>query len=177
MTRSIICGSIRCCPIVGFAQLDMSERSIGDADLWTRWSPRLGKSDLAHAVRSGMEAGSKAGDARMIDLYSRFSTSQPERNKRLAIVQQSGHAQSTMKNIWLPIACVLVLTASPKIANDQPKAKPTSETTSLDDWLCAHVSPLFCPGIPDLRDHQATPRQAPQPAANTRPSTKGSKTR
>ena len=87
-----------------------------------------------------------------------------------------------MKKNWFPVACLLILTAAPMFGSDEPRSKaaPTSSnpaTSSLDDWLCANVSPLFCPGIPDLRDRQLTPRQPPQRVRNAQTSPKDLKER
>jgi hypothetical protein len=86
-----------------------------------------------------------------------------------------------MKKNWFPVACLLILmilTAGPLLGGDDSKSKPDQGSSSLDAWLCANVSPLFCPGIPDLRSYQPTPdRQPPQRVRKAQTSPKDLKER
>jgi len=66
-----------------------------------------------------------------------------------------------MSKKWLSIAGLVVLIGAPMLGNDAPKSTQGQDSSSVDAWLCAHVSPLFCPGIPDLRF--TGPAQRPQP--------------
>jgi hypothetical protein len=63
------------------------------------------------------------------------------------------------------------------LAADEPKAKRDPETSSLDAWLCANVSPLFCPGFPDFRVHQPATKRPPQTPKSAQSSPKDSTTK
>jgi hypothetical protein len=67
-----------------------------------------------------------------------------------------------MSKKWFSIAGLVVLIATPMLGSDAPKSTQGSDSSSVDAWLCAHVSPLFCPGIPDLRYTAPNQRLEPQ---------------
>ncbi|HEX7253873.1 MAG TPA: hypothetical protein VF376_13405 [Thermoanaerobaculia bacterium] len=69
--------------------------------------------------------------------------------------------QKIMNKKWFSIAGLVVLMAAPMLASDAPKSTQ-GDSSSVDAWLCAHVSPLFCPGIPDLRYTAPNQRLQPQ---------------
>ena len=71
--------------------------------------------------------------------------------------------QKIMNKKWFSIAGFVALTAAPMLAGDAPKSTQGNDSSSsVDAWLCAHVSPLFCPGIPDLRYTAPSQRLQPQ---------------